>query len=237
MRSDARRRATARLVSVAIGAIGVLWAVANVHRAIAIDRFEGLADHLLRFKTFDDTFSSAVLQSRSAHALSSCDARAQRALIMLEIPLADAALRAGVAGEFDLRNGDLTSRAKKILSCAPSDSFAWLVLFGLAVQSGRLGPDAFALLERSYETSPREAWIAVRRISIAAPVASMAPEATRSKILFEFRQLVRDGYVELPARSYVRSHQGVRDFLDTEVSQLDVHSRLRFKAAVANLTH
>lgn len=233
--SEARRSTTIKFVSFAIGVIGIVWATANFHRAIAIDRFESFADHLLRFKTFDNGFSSTVLNSRAAHALDACDTRAQRALIMLEIPLADAALRTGAANEFDARTADLKTRAYQSLSCAPTESFAWLVLFGLAVQSGRLDPDAFAFLERSYETSAREAWVAVRRIAIAAPVASLAPEATRHKIASEFRQLLLDGYVELPAQSYARSHQGVREFLDAEVEQLDVRSQLRFKAAVAKL--
>ncbi|WP_205502357.1 hypothetical protein [Rhodopseudomonas sp. BR0G17] len=233
--SDARRSTTLKFVFFAIGVIGIGWAVANFHRAIAIDRFEAFTDHLLRFKTFDDSFSTTVLNSRSAHALDACDTRAQRALIMLEIPLADVALRTGATNEFDRRTTDLRTRAYQSLSCAPTESFAWLVLFGLAVQAGRLDADTFALLERSYETSPREAWIAVRRIAVAAPVASLAPDAIRSKIVSEFRQLLLDGYVELPAQAYARSHQGVKEFLDTQVEQLDVRTQLRFKAAVTKL--
>uniref|UniRef100_E6VP87 Uncharacterized protein n=1 Tax=Rhodopseudomonas palustris (strain DX-1) TaxID=652103 RepID=E6VP87_RHOPX len=232
---DARRLTTIKFVSSAIGVIGLVWAMATFHRAMAIDRFEEFTDHLLRFETFDGTVSSTALKSRSAHALDACDTRAQRALIMLEIPLADAALRTGAAREFDTRSADLRTRAYQILSCAPTESFAWLVLFGLAVQDGRLDPGAFALLDRSYDTSPREAWLAVRRIAIAAPVASLAPEATRGKIASEFRRLLLDGYVELPAQSYARSHQGVRELLDAEIQQLDVRTQSRFKAAVAKL--
>jgi len=53
-----------------------------------------------------------------------------------------------------------------------------------------LNEQSFNLLAMSYETSPNEAWISIRRIIVAMPVVLAAPEPVRQKILFEFQQLI-----------------------------------------------
>lgn len=121
------------------------------------------------------------------------------------------------------------------MSCSPHDSLAWIVLFALALQAGRLDAEAFGLLEASYETSPNEAWIGIRRVGVAAPVSLLAPTDTRQKLLAEFSALIEHGFVELPAQAYVRSHQAVRELLDTAISPLDPLRQRRFREAVQKL--
>ncbi len=129
----------------------------------------------------------ATLDRSSAQELMACDIHAQRALMLLEIPLADAALRSGVVREFDRRSRSLEARARQTLACSPRDSFVWLLLFGLESQHGRLDERTFDLLSMSYETSPHEAWISVRRIIIALPVLLAAPMPFKKKYWPNFR--------------------------------------------------
>jgi len=49
----------------------------------------------------------------------------------MEMPLAEAALRSGAASEFDRRIQSLEARSRQVLSCAPRESFAWLLAFDL----------------------------------------------------------------------------------------------------------
>jgi len=103
-----------------------------------------------------------------------------------------AAIRA--AGEFDQRVQSLEARSRQVLSCTPRESFVWLLAFNLEVLHGRLNEQSFNLLAMSYETSPNEAWISIRRIIVAMPLILVAPEPVRQKILFEFQQLIRNGF-------------------------------------------
>ena len=80
----------------------------------------------------------------------------------------------------------------------------------------------------SYDTSPNEAWVGVRRIAIAIPAVLAAPEAIRKKILAEFQNLIRQRFVEIPARAYLNASASTRALLQSSVEQLDPLSQKIF---------
>jgi hypothetical protein len=150
----------------------------------------------------------------------------------MEMPLAEAALRSGAASEFDQHIQSLEARSKRVLSCTPRESFVWLLAFTLEVLHGQLNELSFNLLAMSYETSPNEAWISVRRIIVAMPLVLVAPEPVRRKILFEFQQLIRNGFEDDAARSYFTASASVRSLLQTQIEQLDLPRQKRFSDAL-----
>lgn len=155
--------------------------------------------------------------------------------MLMEIPLAEAALRSGATAEFDQHIRSLEDRSRRILGCAPRESFVWLLAFDLELLHGRLDEHSFDLLAMSYETSPNEAWIAVRRIVVAIPRILSAPEPLRQRILAEFQQLVRDGFLDDAARAYSSASGSVRPLLQTQVEQLDLHQQKLFSDALQRL--
>ena len=207
----------------------------NFARGEASDDFRDLEAHLLRFETVSRTTATATLESAAAQDLSFCDKHAQHALMLLEIPFADAALRSGAVREFDQRISSLEARARRTLGCSPRDSLVWLLLFGLQNEHGLVDEHAFDLLAMSYDTSPNEAWIAVRRIVVAIPVVLSAPEPIRQKILSEFQNLIRNGFVEMPARSYLNASGPTRALLQSRVEQFDPRSQRVFSDALQKL--
>jgi hypothetical protein len=211
------------------------WAVIGMPHSEAADEFGQVEANLLRFASFNPITAAEALRSATAGELTRCDTQAQRALLLLEIPLADAALRSGSVREFDQRTDALQSRARDILRCAPRDSFAWLILFGAETQHGKLDTEAFKLLAMSYETSPNEAWIAVRRTMLATPVLLSAPQSIQDKILAEFQHLISDGLIEMPARAYLRASASVRAVLQSRIEVLDAQSQKRFTDALQKL--
>jgi hypothetical protein len=84
----------------------------------------------------------------------------------------------------------------------------------------------------SYETSPNEAWIATRRITLAIPVVLSAPGPMQQKILGEFQDLVRNGFIELPARAYSRASGPTRALLQSRIEQLDPSRQKAFSEAL-----
>jgi hypothetical protein len=220
---------------IAIGCCSLAWAVIVLPRSEAADEFRDLEVQLLQFASFSSTSAASALKGEAVGALSPCDTQGQHAMLLLEIPLSNVALRSGAVREFDRRTESLESRARQILSCAPRDSFSWLILFGAEIQHGRLDPRTFDLLAMSYETSPNEAWIAVRRSALAAPVVLSAPQPIQDKILAEFQDLIRDGFVEMPAQAYLRSPVAVRALLQSRVEQLDEKARKRFSDTLQKL--
>jgi hypothetical protein len=229
------RRFAQRGLIMTIGCCSLAWAVIVLPRSEAADEFRAIEVQLLQFASFNPTSAASALNGEIVGALSACDTHAQHALLLLEIPLTDAALRSGAVREFDRRTKSLESRTRKILSCAPRDSFAWLILFGAETQHGRLDAQVFDLLAMSYETSPNEAWIAIRRTTLAVPIVLSAPQPTQEKILAEFQSLIRNGYVEMPATTYLRASAAVRALLQSRVQELDERAQKRFADALQRL--
>jgi hypothetical protein len=224
-----------RSLTLVVGCLGLFWGVSNVARGEASDDFWDIEARLLRFEAFSRMSSIAMLENAVRQDLSPCDNHAQRALMLMEIPLADAALRSGAVQEFDQRSRSLEDRARQTLGCTPRDSFVWLLLFGVEIAHGVLDKHSFDLLAMSYETSPNEAWVAIRRIVLAIPVIRVAPEPIKQKILDEFQGLVATGLVDAPARSYFRASASTRSLLQSRVDQLDPRSQRNFSEALQKL--
>jgi hypothetical protein len=221
---------------VVVGCAGLAWGGLNAKRGAASDVFLDIETHLLKFEAFSPATAAATLDGAAAQKLNACDAHAQRALLLLEIPLAYAALQSGVVQEFDRRSRALEARARQTLGCSPRDSFVWLVLFGLHTGRGQVDENAFDLLRMSYETSPHEAWIAIRRVTVAVPVILSAPETLRERILTEFQSLVQKRFIEMPVRAYLNSSPAVRSLLQASIDQLGAKEKEAFAAALKRLS-
>jgi hypothetical protein len=215
--------------------VGLVWAIFALPRSGSVDDFRDIETRLLRFETFSRTMLTRTLESQVSQNLSLCDTHSQRAVLLMEMPMAEAALRSGAANEFDQRIRSLETRARRILSCTPRESFVWLLVFDLAILHGRLNEQSFNLLARSYETSPNEAWISIRRIIVAMPLVLIAPEPLQKKILIEFQQLIRNGFVNDAAHSYLTAAPPIRSLLQTHIERLDLAEQKAFSDALQRL--
>jgi len=222
------------VLTVAFGCLGLVWGAASLEQSIVAADFWDVEAQLLRFENFSHAASVRTLESAAAQSLSPCDSHSQRALLLMELPLADADLRSGATSDFDRRVQSLETRTRRMLSCTPRDSFAWLVAFGLEARRG-VTARSFDMLAASYETSPLEAWIGLRRMIVAIPLTLSAPEPIQRMILDEFQHLVRNRFVEIPARLYFNASSDIRKLLDSRIEQLSPSSKRLFSEELAKL--
>jgi hypothetical protein len=225
---SAVRQFVLRVPILIVGCLALAWGVSNLGQSLVITDFWDVEAQLMRFETFSQTTAARTLESAAAKGLSACDTHSQRALLLMEIPLAGAGLRSGAGSEFDRHMRSLETRTRQILSCSPRDSFAWLTAFGLETQHGLSSGHSFDLLAMSYETSPREAWLALRRIIVAVPLTLMAPEPVQAKILDEYQDLIRHRFFDIPARVYLNASPATQALLQTRIDQLDPTSKRHF---------
>jgi hypothetical protein len=132
-----------RALTVAIGCLGLVWGIFELPRSEAADDFREIESRLLRFETFSRTTATRTLEDQTFQSLSPCETHSQHAMLLMEMPLAEAALRSGAANEFDQRVQSLETRSRRILGCTPRDSFVWLLAFDLEVLHGRLNEQSF----------------------------------------------------------------------------------------------
>jgi len=222
-----------RGLTLAIAGLGLVWGVFALPRSEAADDLHYIEGRLLGFETFDRQILTEALESQVSQNLSVCDTLSQRAMLLIEMPLAETALRSGAATEFDRHIRSLETRSRRILSCTPRDSFAWLLAFNLEVLHGRLSQRSFDLLAMSYGTSPNEAWIAIRRVAAAMPLVLIATEPVRQKLLFDFQQLIRNGFAGDAARAYSAASQPIRSLLQSQVERLDPPRQKAFSDAAS----
>ena len=232
---SAIRRFALRLPVLIVGCLGLAWGVSNLGRSAVISDFWDVEAQLLRFETFSQATAARTLESAAAKELSHCDTHSQRALLLMEIPLAGTGLRSGASNAFDQHMNSLEARTRRILGCSPRDSFAWLMAFGLETQHGILSRHAFDLLAMSYETSPREAWLALRRIIVAVPLVLMAPEPVQANVLDEYMNLIRHRFVDVPARVYLSASAATQALLQSHIDQLDPTSKRLFSEELDRL--
>ena len=221
--------------TLALAAAGLVWGVSILPVSEAADDFGYFESRLLQSESFDPAPLAHELASPAAQVVSDCDTHSQTALLLIEMRLAQAALRAGEVQEFDKRAEALDSRSKRLLSCAPRQSFVWLLRFSLEVMHGRLNEQSFNLLATSYDTSPNEAWISIRRIVVALPFVLVASEPLRERILSEFKGLIRDGFLDVTARSYLTSSAPIRLLLQTQIEQLPLIRQKAFSDVLQKL--
>jgi hypothetical protein len=196
------------------------------------DQFRDIEDRLLRFDTVQPATLARTIESHDPQDLNVCDTHSQRAMLLAEMSLAETALRSGTVKEFDQHAKSLESRATRVLSCTPRESFVWLLVFQLQVLHGILSEHSFDLLTMSYETSPNEAWISIRRILVAMPLVLVAPKPTRQKILNEFQLLIRNGFMDVAARAYFGAPEPARSLLQTRIEQFDGSTQKAFSDAL-----
>jgi hypothetical protein len=221
-----------RALTFALGCLGLVWGIFALAHSEAADDFREIEGRLLRSETLNRTISTQTLESRAAQSLSACDTHSQRAMLLLEMPLAESALRTGFAQEFDRHVRSLETRSRLILSCTPRDSFVWLLVFNLEALHGLLNHRSFDALSMSYDTSPNEAWISIRRTIVATPLLLIAPEALRLKIIKEFQQLITNGLPDSAARSYLAAPPAIRSLLLAHVQQLNPSQQKSFSDAL-----
>jgi hypothetical protein len=218
--------------SLVIGCLGLVWGIFALPQSAFSDDFRDIENRLLSFETFRPATFPLTLDSQGAQGLSPCDTHSQRAMLLMEMSLTETALRSGAVQEFDQRTKSIQTRATRVLSCTPRESFVWLLVFQLEVLHGHLDERSFDLLAMSYETSPNEAWISIRRILVAMPLVLIAPESTRQKILTEFQLLTRHGFVDAAARAYLGAPEQARSLLQSRIEQLNRDQQAAFSNAL-----
>src|ERR1019366_3209264 len=102
----------------------------------AADQLRYLENQLLHSKNFSSTIFAQQLADIASQTVSDCDTHSQTALALMEMRLAETALKLGKIGEFDQLSRSLEARSRRVLNCAPRESFIWLLAFNLETLHG-----------------------------------------------------------------------------------------------------
>jgi hypothetical protein len=218
-----------------IGCGGLIWGGLTVNGSMVADDLRRTEDRALRSEAFSESALTSILDSSASVAISACDTHAQRALLLVEMLLADAKLRSGATAKFDRHLASLEARGRRVLGCNPLDSFAWLLMYNTELVHGRSNDASLKFLKMSYDSSPHEAWISVRRNPVAVASLLVASAPLRDQIVAEFLHLIRDGFSDAAAVSYAGAAERGKALLLTHLDNLDPAQRAAFDDVVRKI--
>lgn len=221
-----------QIILATVGCVGLAWGVAVIPSSEAADDLRDMKRQLLRSETFTPKTLALKVANANSENVSPCDDHAQVALLLMEMQLAEIALRSGEVTKFDQRTQSIEIRTRRALNCTPRQSFIWLMAFSAEVLHGRINDRTFGLLAMSHETSPNEGWISIRRNAVSIPLILSMPDNLRQQTLSEFQQLVRNGFRDEAALSYSAAPPEIRRLLQNQIGELGPSEQRAFREAV-----
>jgi hypothetical protein len=121
---------------------------------------------------------------------------------------------------------DLERTARRAVTCNPTDSYVWFVLYWLSMAKEGPSDRTLAFLDLSYRLAPREGLVARRRNPIAFGAFPYADAGLREHILNEFVGLVAEPFYIDAAASLAQLTPEIRPHVMERLRQLD-ERRLR----------
>jgi hypothetical protein len=116
---------------------------------------------------------------------------------------------------------------------SPSNSFMWLTYLWLKQLHGEYTQADLSLLRMSYWSGPHEAWIAIRRNSLATSIFSSLPNDIAEQVLSEFADLVRSHLYAAAVNILAGPGWPIRELLLGRLVQVGEADRRAFAKAIA----
>lgn len=169
----------------------LFWQQAAVHH---------VAFAILRGETFKQPLLvDEVRQAEAVKQASFCHPPLLRDAAVIRLALMDDALASKDKTLVASAYRPLYDATLKALSCAPTDSFAWLTLFWLDLINHGLTPANIGYLRMSYALGPNEGWVALRRSRLAIALFAQLPLDLADDAADEFVKLVDSEAVNVEA--------------------------------------
>jgi hypothetical protein len=234
----APERPFARLSLVLLGGLGFAWALTAVAADGELRRLTELRTAVLAGETFDSRGIGAIAAELERSAdLPACATRVLEMIVPLRLRLVELALVEDDDGRARELTAGLQRDARKLVSCAPYQPFAWLVLFWSRNLEGGLAAEDFDLLRMSFQTGPYEGWISRRRNRVALAAFDALPEDLKQRTAEEFRDLAQTSYLADAAASFVEiAPQPARDRILARLADLPAETLVDFAERVRALS-
>jgi hypothetical protein len=153
-----------------------------------------IASELLRGDTFKiQTLVDEARGAEKAKQSSFCSPTYLHDVVVLRLAILSEAMTARNQKLIETGYDSLSYSTRSALSCAPSDSFAWLCLFWVDAAKHGFRPENANYLRLSYASGPNEGWIALRRNRLAIALFQHLPADLSTDAVNEFIRLLDTG--------------------------------------------
>lgn len=211
----------ARLLGIAFGLIGFSVVALSLTETVQTASLTSLSTRLILREPFRPEVLTDFQEKADRFEQSQgCSITALSGVALLRAVTAEAALVGG-ASETDNQLAKLQAAASSLLKCSPTQGFGWFALYWTELNRSGPSPRALSYLAMSYDTAPREAWIALMRNEAATRVLTLVSPQIKAAILDEWRDLLRAGLHGDAARILAQANSARRDVLIAAIADLD----------------
>lgn len=216
-----------RSILAIFGICAIVWAVNAVIVFPGRDRLAQVAQRMLSGERFNAAQLSAIKNLLAATPARTLRASDLSNAAMVRLWLWDDELKLGQRPPAsDLV--ELQTAVGAAIDQSPSNSFMWLTDLWVKLRKGEFVDRDWNLLRMSYQSGPNDAWIAVRRNSLAVGVFQSLPDDLAEQALLEFARLVRSGFYSDAANILAGPGWAFRDKLLSRLVQIDEADRRAF---------
>ena len=173
-----------------LAALGAGW-IALVGGTIFQPSLRQVAERLARGETYDNDGLRRMASSALAGEAGLCDVKRRRSALLIQLRVAASSIEKADLSHLDQDVGDVADLGKELLTCSPSDGFAWLGLYWVEIHQSGVGPKAWSYLGQSYRFAPHEAWIQLIRAPLVLRSGQMIPEPLRPSAVTDFDDIFR----------------------------------------------
>lgn len=218
-----------RLLLLTFGALAIAWSASVMHGLRGALHVQQLANRILNGEKIPlDAIPLGYLDQRYAKGCS------HESMIGASIIRLYAATNSQGSAEGAKRLGEARDGINNALACSPLQPFLWYGLFWVERTRGASVNDFVKLLEFSYKSGPREAWIGFYRNRDAISQFNRLDLSTRQQVRDEYRAIVRE-QPEVAASSFRDADLFMKPTLLSWIADLPLQERQRLAAALDRL--
>jgi hypothetical protein len=215
-----------------------ICAIAWTTDVILIYRADGSVADNAQLALSGDKFNAVELSAMKRQLDAAPDAPLQASSLtgaaIIRLLLLEASLREGNRQPPASEIAALQTVVDAALARSPTSSFMWLTDLWLKRLSNKFVDSDWNLLRMSYWSGPNEAWIAVRRNSLALGIFPELPSELAEEAISEFVGLVRSGLYAEAANILAGPGWGVHEQLLGRLTRVDEVNRHEFAKTLAS---
>ncbi len=227
-------RVLARIVLILIGSAALAWAATVAPMFWQQSPLDQMADRLMRGIAFNpERLRAFVPEAAAVEQRTFPTPKGLRSAALLRLALVEQDFGSGDRENMDADLGALDAAVVRALSHSPADAFLWLAAFWGRSLNGNANEANLALLRMSYDTGPREGWIALKRNRVALALYPQLTPDLKEDAMREFAALVSSGLYDDAASILAGPGWPLRERLLARLTSVDYLHRQRFAALLA----
>ena len=185
-------------------------------------------------ENYDAPLLRRIVAANLPSAQRSCEPRALRELLVLQLSAADMTVRGTDLTEADADIDAVQQMSKILLGCTPTESLGWLGAYWVGARQDGLTARTVALLDKSYRLAPHEVWLQMMRLPLAFRAFEALPSALTDAAIQDFNDVFHDRLYPSAAALYIKSPAAVRGRLLDLTCDVSEREKLAFWYLVRN---